>query len=76
MSEQLPEAGEPSEPGNEVGPETVVVPSVGARLALIVAVALVLLLVWIALLLNPELVRDWSNASGNWRLFGGSTPSL
>jgi len=76
VSSQQPEAGRPEgaqpEPERE---ELVVAPSKGARLALILAVALIVLFVVAVLVLDPDLLRRWLSVNETTRLFGGPTPS-
>lgn len=76
MSSQQPEAGRPEglQPDSERA-ELAVAPSKGARLALILAVALIVLFVLAVVVLDPDLLRRWLSVNETNRLFGGPTPS-
>ncbi len=76
MSSQQPEAGRPEtvEPGPEPE-ERVVVRSIRSRLAMVLAVALIVLFVLAVLALDPDLLRRWLSVNETTRIFGGPSPS-
>jgi hypothetical protein len=45
------------------------------RMAEALVIALIVLLVWAILVLDPDLLRRWSSMNDAWRLFGGPSPS-
>lgn len=76
MNAQPPEARRPE--GMQLDPEQeklVGAPSKRARLAMVVAIVLIVLFVLGACVLDPDLLRRWLSLNEAWRLFGGPTPS-
>ncbi len=76
MRAQQPEAGRPERMRSDQRQEELVSGrSNRVLLAEVLAIALIVLLVLVVCVLDPDLVRRWSSSPEAWRLFGGPTPS-
>lgn len=68
-----PDAGADQRPSDQQ--DSVGSPGHRVLLVEVLVVALIVVIILALLNLDPTLVRQWSNAGGPWRLFGGPTPS-